>query len=108
MLGTTLSSVRMHFLYYPLLFGVSLDQAIAFQPRKPLDPEDPVELVDLVLVANREKPFGLFELLGAVEIPIDDADLRVTLDFLRHAGREMLPSRWRILSLDAHTILGLT
>jgi hypothetical protein len=48
----------------PELFELPRDP-LPLQPRQPLNPEDTVELVDLVLQADREQPVGLLAARGA-------------------------------------------
>ena len=48
--------------------GEALDRPVPAQPRQAFDPEDAVELVDLVLEAGRPEALGLFLSLGAVEV----------------------------------------
>src|SRR5438128_1413339 len=63
-----------------------LDQPLALEPRKPVDPEQAVELVDLVLVADGAQAVRLFGLPIAVDILIADPDARMTLDLVGDAG----------------------
>src|SRR5260221_2282514 len=55
------------------------DQTVALQAGQPVDPEDPVELIDLVLQADGEQAVGRLDLRRAVQVLIFDA----------HAGRAL-------------------
>ena len=67
-------------------FLVSPVQPVPLQARKPLDPEDSVELINLMLVANRQQTVGFLDLLGTVEILIIYADAGMAFDVLRDTG----------------------
>jgi hypothetical protein len=80
----------------------SLDQPLALQPGQPLDPEQAIQLIDLMLVTNRAQAVGFFGLRMAVDVAIVDPDVRMT------PGIETLPSRCMIISGEDQMISGLT
>jgi hypothetical protein len=45
-----------------LCFIETFDDAISLQPGEPIDPKDPIELIDLVLETYGEQTIGLFDL----------------------------------------------
>jgi hypothetical protein len=45
-----------------LRFIETFDDAISLQPGEPIDPKDPIELIDLVLETYGEQTIGLFDL----------------------------------------------
>src|SRR5436190_20674624 len=55
-----------------------LDQPLALEAGQPLDPEQAVELIDLVLVADRAQPVCFLGLQVAVDVLIADPDPRMT------------------------------
>src|SRR3954447_3056148 len=58
----------------------ALDQPIALEAGQSLDPEQAVELIDLVLVANRAQALRFLGLNVAVDILIADPHARMPLD----------------------------
>jgi hypothetical protein len=63
-----------------------LDQPLALEAGQPLDPEQAVELIDLMLVTNRAQAVGFLGLKIAVDVPIADPHPRVTPDVVVDAG----------------------
>src|SRR5689334_5648028 len=59
-----------------------LDQPLALEAGEPLDPEQAVELVDLVLVADCAQTIRFLGLPVAVDVLIADPDPRVTADLV--------------------------
>src|SRR6266404_9552819 len=59
-----------------------LDQPLALEAGEPLDPEQAVELIDLVLVADRAQTLRFLGLQVTVEVLIADPDPRVTTDLV--------------------------
>ena len=51
-----------------LRFIETFDDAISLQPGEPIDPKDPIELIDLVLETYGEQTIGLFDLFHAAQI----------------------------------------
>src|SRR6202790_3633804 len=56
----------------------TLDQPLALEAGQPLDPEQAVQLIDLMLVADRAQTFRFFGLQVAVDVVIADPDARMT------------------------------
>jgi hypothetical protein len=44
-----------------LRFIETFDDTISLQPGEPIDPKDPIELIDLVLETYGEQTIGLFD-----------------------------------------------
>jgi len=57
-----------------------------------------IELIDLVLVADRAQAVGFLGPGMAVEVAVADADSDMTLDVVMDPGIETLPSRCMIVS----------
>ncbi len=66
------------FISAPQHFLEALDQSLALEAGQPLDPEHAVQLIDLVLVADRAQSFGIFGQYVAVDVLIADPDARIT------------------------------
>src|SRR6266851_1158044 len=66
------------FISAPRHFLEALDQSLALEAGQPLDPEHAVQLIDLVLVADRAQSFGIFGQYVAVDVLIADPDARIT------------------------------
>src|SRR6185503_4388199 len=64
----------------------SLDQPLALEAGQSLNPEQAVQLVDLVLVADRAQPLRFLGLYLAVDVVIADPDARMTPDVVVDAG----------------------
>src|SRR3954468_13878228 len=64
----------------------ALDQPLALEAGQPLDPEQAVQLFDLVLVADRAESLRVFRLRIAIDIVIADADTRVAPDLIVDSG----------------------
>src|SRR6185503_212340 len=60
----------------------TLDQPLALEAGEPLDPEQAVELIDLVLVADRAQTVRFLGLPVAVDVLMADPDPRVTADLV--------------------------
>src|ERR1700730_18018948 len=63
-----------------------LDQPLALEAGQPLDPEQAVQLIDLMLVADSAQALGFFGLRIVVDVAIADPDARMTLDVVIDAG----------------------
>src|ERR1700689_2063114 len=70
----------------PRHFFKSLDQPLALEAGQALDPEQSVQLIDLMLVADRAQAVGFLDLSVAVEVVIADADARMTPDLVVDTG----------------------
>jgi hypothetical protein len=70
----------------PRHFLEALDQPLAFEAGQPLDPEQAVQLIDLMLVADCAQTRRFLGLLVAVDVLIADPDARVTADFVVDTG----------------------
>ena len=64
-----------------------LDQPLALEAGQSLNPEQAVELVDLMLVADRAQSLGILGVQIAVEVAIADADVGVTPDVVEDGLR---------------------
>src|SRR5712691_1143540 len=62
----------------PQHFLEALEQPLALEAGQSLDPEHAVQLIDLVLVADRAQSFGIFGQYVAVDVLIADPDARIT------------------------------
>ena len=70
----------------PRKFLETLDQPLPLQPGQPLQPEHTIELIDLMLMADRAQTVRLFGRDMALEIGIADADAGVTPDLVVNPG----------------------
>src|SRR5260370_42591922 len=66
------------FISAPQHFLEALDQSLALEAGQPLDPEQAVQLIDLMLVADRAQTLRFLGLQGAVDVVITDPDARMT------------------------------
>jgi hypothetical protein len=91
---------------WALRFIETFDDTISLQPGEPIDPKDPIELIDLVL----EQTIGLFDLFHTAQILAAHLHTGMAFDLFRYArhGMETPPSSCRIMSTEARTICGLT
>src|ERR1700676_536913 len=64
----------------------ALDQPLALEAAQALDPEQAVELIDLMLMAHGAQTVGFLGLRMAVDVVIADPDARMTLDVVIDAG----------------------
>src|SRR4051812_5255414 len=60
----------------------ALDQPLAFEAGQPLDPEQAIELIDLVLVADRAQASGFLGVRMAIDVVIADPDARMAPDLV--------------------------
>jgi hypothetical protein len=63
----------------------TFDDAISLQPGEPIDPKDPIELIDLVLETYGEQTIGLFDLFHAAQILVAHPHTGVAFDLFRYA-----------------------
>lgn len=63
-----------------------MDEPLALEAGQPLDPEQAVQLIDLMLMADRAQPLRLLGMGATVDIPIADPDTRMTLNVIIDAG----------------------
>src|SRR6202040_4256264 len=68
-----------------LRFIETFDDTISLQPGEPIDPEDPIELIDLVLETYGEQTFGLFDLFHTAQILVVHPHTGMAFDLFRYA-----------------------
>jgi hypothetical protein len=68
-----------------LRFIETFDDTISLQPGEPIDPKDPVELIDLVLETYGEQTIGLFNLFHTAQILVAHPYTGMAFDFFRYA-----------------------
>jgi hypothetical protein len=69
---------------YTLHFIETFDDTISLQPGEPIDPKDPVELIDLVLETYREQTSGLFDLFHTAQIVVAHPHTGMAFDLFRY------------------------
>src|SRR5580700_2203255 len=67
-----------------LRFIETFDDAISLQPREPIDPKDPIELIDLVLETYGEQTIGLFDLCHTAQILVVHPHTGMAFDLFRY------------------------
>src|SRR6202035_2793510 len=68
-----------------LRFIETLDDTISLQPGEPIDPKDPIELIDLVLETYGEQTIGLFDPFHAAQILVAHPHTGMAFDLFRYA-----------------------
>src|SRR5580704_8112230 len=68
-----------------LHFIETFDDTISLQPGEPIDPKDPIELIDLVLETYGEQTIGLFDLFHAAQILVGHPQTGMAFDLFRYA-----------------------
>ena len=63
----------------------TFDDAISLQPGEPIDPKDPIELIDLVLETYGEQTVGLFDPFHAAQILVAHPHTGMAFDLFRYA-----------------------
>jgi hypothetical protein len=63
----------------------TFDDTISLQPGEPIDPKDPIELIDLVLETYGEQTIGLFDLFHAAQILVAHPHTGMAFDLFRYA-----------------------
>jgi hypothetical protein len=76
----------------PGQFLKPLDQPLPLETGQPLDPKHSVELIDLMLVADRTKALRFLGLRIALDIVVADPDPRMGVMSSLIPGIETLPS----------------
>src|ERR1700721_2345278 len=70
----------------PRQFLETLDQPLAFEAGQPLDPEQALQLINLMLVADSAQTLRFLGLHVAVDVPVADPNRRVTAEFVVDTG----------------------
>jgi hypothetical protein len=68
-----------------LRFIETFDDTISLQPGEPIDPKDPIELIDLVLETYGEQTIGLFDLVHTAQILVVHPHTGMAFDLFRYA-----------------------
>src|ERR1700730_6693814 len=68
-----------------LRFIETFDDTISLQPGEPIDPKDPIKLIDLVLETYGEQTFGLFDLFHTAQILVAHPHMGMAFDLFRYA-----------------------
>jgi hypothetical protein len=68
-----------------LRFIETFDDTISLQPGEPINPKDPIELIDLVLETYGEQTIGLFDLFHTAQILVAHPHTGMAFDFFRYA-----------------------
>src|ERR1700738_4317233 len=68
-----------------LCFIETFEDTILLQPGEPIDPKDPIELIDLVLETYGEQTIGLFDLLHTAQILVAHPHTGMAFDLFRYA-----------------------
>jgi hypothetical protein len=63
----------------------TFDDAISLQPGEPIDPKNPIELIDLVLETYGEQTIGLFDLFHTAQILVAHPHTGMAFYFFRYA-----------------------
>jgi len=66
-------------------FIETFDDTISLQPGEPIDPKDPIELIDLVLETYGEQTIGLFDLCHTAQILVVHPHTGMAFDLFRYA-----------------------
>jgi len=80
----------------PRYFLEAPDQPLTLETGQPLDPEQAVQLIDLMLVADRAQARRFLGLHVAVDVVIADPDARMTPYVVVDTGRP-----WLVNAIDA-------
>ena len=70
-----------------LRFIETFDDTISLQPGEPIDPKDPIKLIDLMLETHGEQTIGLFDLFHAAQILVAHPHTGMAFDLFRYARR---------------------
>jgi hypothetical protein len=68
-----------------LRFIESFDDTISLQPGEPIDPKDPIKLVDLVLETYGEQTICLFDLFHTAQLLVAHPHTGMAFDLFRYA-----------------------